>query len=115
MTEHDSEQVLRQLLADAIPPEERHFANGFAERVVQRIAAERATPDVASSMERVLSRQTRRLLPALIAASLALTAWNWWSVRDTADSPLAAALGLQPVTLAAAVGSGVWLGAEAYQ
>lgn len=112
MTDDEQDAELRQMIVDAHSPEPLHFASGFADRVAARIAAERVGD---SSFDRVLARQTRRLLPALIAASLALTVWNWWSVRDTADSPIAAALGLRPVTLAAAVGSGVMFEAEALQ
>jgi peptidoglycan/LPS O-acetylase OafA/YrhL len=114
MTDNFDDTGLRQMIVEAHSEDTLRFDDGFADRVARRIAAERRDR-ADGSIERALARQTRRLLPALVAASLALTAWNWWSFRGTADSPIAAALGLQPVTIAAAVGSGMFLGAESLQ
>ena len=112
MNDKELDAELRYMISDAHPAELLRFESGFADRLAQRLAAERAAEQ---SFDRVLARQTRRVLPALVAASLALTVWNWVSLRETADSPLAAAFGLRPVTFAAAVGGGVVFGAEALQ
>ena len=112
MTDTEQHAELRHVITDAHPADFLRFESGFADRLAHRMAAARLAEQ---SFDRVLARQTRRLLPALVAASLAITTWNWWSVRDTADSPIAAAFGLRPVTLAAAVGSGVMFGGEVLQ
>ncbi|MDB4916174.1 MAG: hypothetical protein JWM95_3818 [Gemmatimonadetes bacterium] len=104
---------LWQLISDAHPAGDVRFDAGFADRVMSRVAARQGDDDL--TLEQAIARQTRRLLPALAAASLALTVWNWWSVRGTTESPIAAAFGLQPVTIAAALGSGVLVGGEALQ
>ncbi|HEU4719910.1 MAG TPA: hypothetical protein VFS59_01000 [Gemmatimonadaceae bacterium] len=105
---------LERLLADAaLTPAERRFDPGFADRVMQRAGARAAKPggehDVLSS---TLARQARRMLPAVAAASLAVSAWNWWSVRDRADSALAAVLGLEGVSLSTALSSSSIVDAE---
>ena len=98
---------LERLVADAaLTPAERRFDAGFADRVMKRageLAANRGGEhDTFSS---TLARQARRMLPAVAAASLAISAWNWWSVRDEADSALAAVLGLEAVSLSTALSS----------
>ena len=116
MTDHDRERQLRQLLDGARHQNGERFASGFADRVMQRLADERASvQDPAVALERAIVRQTRRLIPALAAASLALSAWNWWSVRDSADSTVAAVLGMQPVTVATTSTAGTLVNAEAFQ
>jgi peptidoglycan/LPS O-acetylase OafA/YrhL len=108
---------LERLLSDAaIPPAEQHFSSGFADRVMRRVAERDATRrDPAGALSHAMARQARRLLPALVAASLAITAWSWWSVRETGEASLAAAFGLEPVTLATALGTGSLIGAEELQ
>jgi peptidoglycan/LPS O-acetylase OafA/YrhL len=111
-----SNEELERLLADAALPHDQRFDAGFADRVSARIAARGAArAEEAGSLSHALARQARRVLPALVAASLAVSAWNWWSVRDSADSSVAAVLGLQPVTLSTALLSGSLIGAEELQ
>ena len=108
---------LERLLSDAaVPPAEQRFSAGFADRVMSRVAERDAVRrEAAATLSHAMARQARRLLPALAAASLAMTAWSWWSVRDTGDASLAAAFGLEPVTLATALGTGSLIGAEELQ
>jgi hypothetical protein len=116
MTHEDPDLKLRQLLADSHSSDEQRFAPGFADRVMRRVASEGAMGHGRGmSIESALARQARRLLPALLAASLALTVWNWWSLHDSVDSVFAAALGLQPVTVTTAMSSESLTGAEAFQ
>jgi peptidoglycan/LPS O-acetylase OafA/YrhL len=111
-----SNDELERMLSDAALPADQRFDAGFADRVSARIAARGAAhAEQTGSLSYSLARQARRVLPALVAASLAVTAWNWWSVRDSADSSVAAALGLQPVTLSTALTTGSLLGAEELQ
>ncbi|MDB4883663.1 MAG: hypothetical protein JWL95_2429 [Gemmatimonadetes bacterium] len=112
-----TDDELLGLLADAAHADgEPRFDAGFADRVSARVTARATTRvDHGGSLSHALVRQARRVLPALLAASLALTAWNWWSVRDTSDSSLASALGLQPVTFASALANGSLIGAEELQ
>jgi hypothetical protein len=107
-------EELERLLSDAAPlAMEQRFDTGFADRVMSRIEAARARDhDATSALAAALARQARRTLPALAAASLAISAWNWWSVRDRADSSLGAALGFEKVSLATALSSGALVGAE---
>jgi len=60
------------------------FAPGFADRVARRVAADRRAR---GSVATVLPGQFRRIVPALVAASLALAVANWWSGRDAAGLP----------------------------
>lgn len=111
-----SDEELERMLAEAALPAQQRFEAGFADRVSARIAARGAErAEQAGSLSHALARQARRVLPALLAASLAVTAWNWWSVRDSADSSVAAAFGLQPLTLSSALQSGSLIGAEELQ
>ena len=89
MTHDELEPLLRAARADA-------FAPGFADRVLRRVGERQ---DVST----VLARQFVRLVPAVLAASLALAATNWWHARDSAASPLAGAIGLPGATVAAAL------------
>ena len=101
MTEQESE--LEKLLAD---DGTTRFEAGFSAGVVDRIRAERTH---VVSFDEALLRQSRRLLPAVAAASLVLAALNWWSARDSGASTLAAVAGLPAVTLGAALESGAFL------
>ena len=101
MTENESE--LAKLLADDGTTK---FETGFSGRVMDRIRDQR--PRVLS-FDEALMRQSRWVLPAVAAASLALAALNWWSARDTGASTLAAVAGLPAVTLGAALESGAFL------
>ena len=116
MTDDDDDLQLRALLKDNRQPDDARFAAGFADRVMQRVADDRAMEDDPTvAIERAIIRQTRRLLPALVAASFALTMWNWWNLKDSVDSPVAAALGIQPVTVASASNSSALTNVEAFQ
>ena len=111
-----TDDELERLITDAMSSDEQRFDAGFADRVSARIASRApARAAQAGSLSYALARQARRVLPALVAASLAVTAWNWWSVRETTDSSFSAALGLQPVTLSAAIANGALIGAEELQ
>ena len=102
MTEHESE--LAKLLADDGTSK---FEAGFSGRVLDRIRSRDASHVV--SFDEALLRLSRRVLPAVAAASLALAALNWWNARDTGASTLAAVAGLPAVTLGAALESGAFL------
>ena len=95
-----TDEELTTMLARHESAEFPRFAAGFADRVVARIGA--SGDSGVLSFERALERQTRRLLPAIAAASLMLGAWTWWSLHDQAQSPLGAVLGVsQPASVAA--------------
>ena len=92
MTQHDTDERVRALVTEAYASSEQRFDAGFADRVMHRLGHEAApSNDIASA----LARQSRRVLPALIAASLALAAWNISATRGTAGSLVVAALGLK--------------------
>jgi hypothetical protein len=107
-------EELERLLSDAAPSAlEQRFDAGFADRVMNRIEAGRAQDrDASGALAAALARQARRTLPALAAASLAISAWNWWSVRDRADSSLSAALGFEKISLATALSNSALVDAE---
>ena len=89
MTDDDLEALLAQHDCANAP----RFSPAFDDRVMARIAT--AANDAPALMfERALTRQTRRMLPALAAASMAIAAWNWWSVRESAPSTFSAILGV---------------------
>ena len=104
MTDHLDDRELERLLREDSAP---RFDAGFADRVMARVAADRAARRAAPPLDLVLWRQFRRVVPIAAAASLVLGALNWWAARDTGASPLAGAAGLPPVTLAAAFTSAV--------
>ena len=112
MNEHEQESRVRAALSDAYPADALHFRAGFADRVMARIAANAAPAD---DLATALMRRGRRVLPALAAASIALIAWNWTSTRDSADSVVTAALGIQRDATAPASGLTTLQGAEAFQ
>lgn len=68
---------------------EPRFAPVFADRVMRRVA-ERGAP----TLDLMLARQARRVLPALAAASMLLALWNYVSLRDRAPSTIGAVLGV---------------------
>lgn len=107
-SQHDDERV-RELLRDA---GDTRFDSGFSSRVMGRLARERAQPDDISV---ALARQSRRVIPALLAASLALVAYNWQTTRDVATSPLDAVLGVTRVATVAASTPLSLEGVEAFQ
>jgi hypothetical protein len=74
----------------------KNFGDGFGNRVGARL---RATE---SSVSAALERQFRRVVPIAAAASLMLAAYNWWGGRDSASSPLEAALNLPRISLSSA-------------
>ena len=85
MDDHDVHALLAQHEAAGTP----RFATAFADRVMARIAA-----GSVQTMDVVLERYARRVLPTLAAASLLLGVWNWWTVRDRAPSTFSAVLGV---------------------
>ncbi|MEO8624412.1 MAG: hypothetical protein ABI625_25245 [bacterium] len=87
MNDDDVKAMLQQHESAGTP----RFAAGFADRVIARVAND-ARPML--TLDRAIAQQTRRLLPALAAASLVLALWNWWSVRDRAPSTFSAVLGV---------------------
>ena len=104
---------VERLLAEAArATTHERFDAGFADRVMERVEHRAERPDAMQALSAALARQARRTLPAVAAASLAISAWNWWTVRDEADSPLRAALGIESVTLTSALASGALVGAE---
>ena len=95
MTNPEMESRLRELLAQSYPSGEMRFEPGFADRVTSRLESGSLTSnDLAST----LARQSRRVIPLLIAASIALALFNWNSTRGQADSALSAALGIRSVS-----------------
>ncbi|MES2177669.1 MAG: hypothetical protein V4550_07360 [Gemmatimonadota bacterium] len=113
MNDQEMDSALQTLVSEAHDIGTPRFGEGFADRVLARVAADRLA--TSQSVATSLNRQAVRVLPALLAASIALIAWNLRSAGGSSDSTFAAALGLQPVTIAAAVGSGAMLGAESLQ
>jgi hypothetical protein len=110
MTDRDTEQRMRDLIGEGFAAGDLQFEPAFADRVMARLAADTRTGDLATS----LVRQGRRMLPALIAASIALVAWNWTASRGTGAPLVSAALGLSSSpTNSADVAS--LQGAEAFQ
>jgi hypothetical protein len=111
MNDGEMESRMKELLDEALPPTHLRFNDGFADRVMARVDGEAHRAD---DLTQALARQSRRFIPALLAASMALLAWNWSVNRSTTDSAVAAALGLQPTTT---VSSGLTTlqGAEAFQ
>ncbi len=83
------------LLVRAAAP--RAFSSGFRDRVLAGIGARRE-----ASLGSALERQFIRIVPIAAAVTLLLAGYNWWGGRQTAASPLDAALNLPGVTLAAA-------------
>lgn len=109
----NDETRVRELLQESSSGVGMRFADGFDERVMRRLQSERALEEDVTG---ALARQTRRILPALLAASLALVAWNWKTTRDSADSALDAALGIRATVATSSTMSVSSLeGAEAFQ
>jgi hypothetical protein len=65
-------------------------------------SVERLRATAESSVSAALERQFRRVVPIAAAASLMLAAYNWWGGRDSASSPLEAALNLPRISLSSA-------------
>lgn len=94
MTEFDGK--LEELLRSSTPG----FRAGFADRVMERVAAEASTGDV---IARTMQRQFTRWAPIGLAASLALAAFNVSSAQEESGlTPIEAVLGLEPVTVVSA-------------
>jgi hypothetical protein len=98
-----ADDTIASLVHDAAPT---RFDAGFADRVVARLGAGRELP-----LSAALERQVRRVVPIAAAASLMLAAYNWWGARESASSPLEAALNLPSVTLSAAYAPSALFGA----
>lgn len=109
MKREDDDRLARAaegLLREAGEAGPKTFEPGFAGRVMERVRAERA--DVARgarshegsawSLDAVLRRQFLRLAPVGLAALVAVGAYNLSAASDV-QSPVEAALGLEPVTL----------------
>jgi len=95
MTDHPTEfDPLAALARDAAPT---RFADGFTDRVLERVRASREVPLVAS-----LERQFLRIVPLAAAATILLATYNWWGGRDSSRSAIEAALNLPQVTLSSA-------------
>jgi len=92
--DHAADDVIASLVRQAAPAS---FDSGFVERVASRLAASRE-----SLLSTALERQVRRVVPLAAAASLIFAAYNWWGARESASSPIDAALNLPSVTLSAA-------------
>ncbi|MEO7179880.1 MAG: hypothetical protein ABI141_03520 [Gemmatimonadaceae bacterium] len=108
-----NDDELKAMLAHHESAGAPRFAPGFADRVISR-AVERPM----LTLDRAITQQTRRLLPALAAASMALALWNWYSVRDRAPSALGAMLGVASTAGAGTTSSAFALGltnAEAFE
>lgn len=103
MTDHRhesprSDDRLANLLHDAAP---NRFAVGFAGRVTERLARERAgLSERSTDFTAALERNFVRIVPMLAAASLILAIYSWWGGRNTADSLLDATLNLPQVSIA---------------
>ena len=78
---------------------EPRFSAGFGDRVMLRVSEDTRgrTP---RTLDVVLAQYTRRVLPALAAASLMLALWNYVAVRDRASSTFSAVLGVSGVSVA---------------
>lgn len=108
-----SDDDLKAMLAHHESAGAPRFAPGFADRVMARVAERPVL-----TLDRAITQQTRRLLPALAAASLVLALWNWYSVRDRAPSALGAMLGVASTAGVSTASSGFALGltnAEAFE
>ncbi len=78
MTDRETESRVRELLSDTYPPDEMRFDDGFADRVLARTRTDAASR---GDLTAALTRHCRRVIPVLLAASLALAAWNLTSSR----------------------------------
>lgn len=90
----DQRDSIEALVRESAPAK---FGDGFRNRVASRL---RATTEL--SVSAALERQFRRVVPVVAAASLILAAYNWWGARDSASSPLEAALNLPRISLSSA-------------
>ena len=90
----DQRDSIEALVRESAPAK---FGDGFRNRVASRL---RATTEL--SVSAALERQFRRVVPIVAAASLILAAYNWWGGRDSASSPLEAALNLPRISLSSA-------------
>ena len=84
MTNPDFQSEVRAALAGDTSA--LRFSDGFADRVMVAVAT-----GGADEVSHALLWQTRRIVPALLAASLALVAWNLQTTRSRAESLVAAA------------------------
>ena len=93
--ESDLVEELTPILQEAV---DRCFSPGFADRVVARIHSETDAPVI--PLTATLKGQFVRLVPLAAAVLIALGAYNLLGAGTTeGQSPVEAALGLQPVTL----------------
>jgi len=90
----DQKDTIEALVRESAPA---NFGDGFGNRVAARL---RGTTEL--SLPAALERQFRRVVPVVAAASLMLAAYNWRGARNSASSPLAAALNLPRVSLSSA-------------
>jgi hypothetical protein len=90
----DHKDSIEALVRESVPT---NFGDGFGNRVASRL---HATTEV--SLSAALERQFRRVVPIVAAASLMLAAYNWWGGRESASSPLEAALNLPRISLSSA-------------
>lgn len=102
------DRAVQDLLREAHEAGPQAFEPGFVSRVMGRLRAERSAEEPATgaslrpvwSLEAVLRRQFLRLAPVGLAALLVIGVYNLSAASD-AQSPVEAALGLEPLTLAA--------------
>ena len=93
--DEDLLETLGPIIRDA---EERRFAPGFPDRVMERLRATAAPPVIRLSS--ALNRQFLRLAPIAAAVLVALGAYSLLGPgASTGQSVLEAALGLEPLTV----------------
>ena len=91
------------------------FSAGFGDRVMRRVSDD-TRGRTTRTLDAVLTQYTRRVLPALAAASLMLALWNYIAVRDRASSTFNAVLGVSVVSVASTAPSANGLmNAEAFE
>jgi hypothetical protein len=104
MNDHDLDSDrLAALVRGAAPS---RFDDGFANRVLDRVRAQRGTVLVSA-----LERQFVRIVPLAAAAAILLATYNWWGGHAAASSAIDAALNLPQVTLSSAYSSTALYGA----
>lgn len=99
-----NDDELKGLLQHHPSATEPRFSAGFGDRVMLRVSEDtrgRAT----RTLDAVLAQYTRRVLPALAAASLMLALWNYLVVRDRATSTFGAVLGVSGVSVVSTASS----------
>ena len=80
MTDDQLRDLLRGVATD------EHFEPGFASRVSARLASS-ASP--AEGLSRALARHAARLIPAVLAASIALVAWSYTAAPPAENETVA--------------------------